>query len=337
MELSTLSKSVFRFGQAGHAIPAVGFGTYLLKGETGLVALKHAIKTGYRLLDTAHLYQNEELVGQAVRESIAEGVVKREEMWITSKLASVWMDPAKIGKVVQHQHDTLGVGAIDLYLIHCPWGHEFITPEEETAFGIRPLYDGDKPVQKSFPLASIWAALEECVDKGLVKHIGVSNFDNEQVQQILDSCRIRPANNQVELHPWIDQSELVDFHHKNDVSVTSFMSLGRAQRSEKHGGNLLENEFLSEMASKYGVSIAQLLLRYQLQRGVLVIPKSKTPDRIDENSKLFHFEITNEDMAGIKKLDKNTRSCNFVINRDNENFPNSWKKEQFYLDATKSA
>ena len=103
MELSTLSKSVFRFGQGSKTIPAIGFGTYLLKGETGLAAMKHAIKTGYRLLDTAHLYQNEDLVGQAIRESIDEGIVTREEMWVTSKLASVWMDPAKIGKVIQVQ------------------------------------------------------------------------------------------------------------------------------------------------------------------------------------------------------------------------------------------
>ena len=106
MELSTLSKSVFRIGS--NTIPAVGFGTYLLKGEQGLAAIKHAIKTGYRLIDTAHLYQNEDIVGKAVRESIQEGVIKsREEIFITSKLASCWMDPEKIQKVVQVNFSSL--------------------------------------------------------------------------------------------------------------------------------------------------------------------------------------------------------------------------------------
>ena len=103
----------------------------------------------------------------------------------------------------------------------------------------KPLYDGDRPIQKYFPLTDIWSALEECVDKGLIKRIGVSNFDNEQVQHVLDSCRIKPFNNQVEIHPWMDQSELVEFHQKNDISVTSYMSLGRAQRSGTHGFMLM--------------------------------------------------------------------------------------------------
>ena len=103
----------------------------------------------------------------------------------------------------------------------------------------------------------------------------MSNFDNAQVQTILDSCKIKPFNNQVEIHPWMDQSELVDFHQKNEISVTSYMSLGRAQRSAAHGGNLFENEMLAKMADTYKVTVAQLLLRYQLQRNILVIPKSK--------------------------------------------------------------
>ena len=103
----------------------------------------------------------------------------------------------------------------------------------------KPLYDGDRPIQKYFPLTDIWSALEECADKGLIKRIGVSNFDNEQVQHVLDSCRIKPFNNQVEIHPWMDQSELVEFHQKNDISVTSYMSLGRAQRSGTHGFMLM--------------------------------------------------------------------------------------------------
>ena len=106
-------------------------------------------------------------------------------------------------------------------------------------------------------------------------------------------------------------------------------------KSAAHGGNLFENEMLAEIAKSYNVTIAQLLLRYQLQRNILVIPKSKTPSRIDENAQLFHFTISDDDMAKIKGLDKNTRSCNFVINSKNQNFPASWKKEQFYLDSLK--
>ena len=126
----------------------------------------------------------------------------------------------------------------------------------------------------------------------MIKNIGVSNFDNAQVQTILDSCKIKPFNNQVEIHPWIDQSELVDFHQKNEISVTSYMSLGRAQRSAAHGGNLFENEMLGKMADSYNVTVAQLLLRYQLQRNILVIPKSK------ENGLKYSKTVKNGHFSG---------------------------------------
>jgi len=335
MELSNLSSSIVRVGSK--TIPAIGFGTYLLKGDTGLKAMKHAIKVGYRHIDTAHLYDNEELVGQAVQESILEGVLKsRDEIFITSKLGTIWHDPKKIPKVIQYQVNRLGLDYIDLYLIHCPWGHQALSDEEESNFGGRPAYKDDCPIPNSFDHREMWKALEDAVDAGLVKEIGLSNFDNSQVQYILDECRIKPFNNQVEIHPWIDQSELVEFHKRNDISVTSFMSLGRAGRSAAHGGNLFENELLEKIAKNYNVTIAQLLLKYQLQRGIIIVPKSKTPERIEENAKLFHFEISSEDMDQIKAMNKDCRSCNFLANGNNPNFPPSWKKEQFFLDSLES-
>ena len=171
--------------------------------------------------------------------------------------------------------ERLGLDYIDLYLIHCPWGHQALSEDEEKNFGGRPAYKDDCPIPNSFDHREMWKALEDAVDAGLVKEIGLSNFDNSQVQYILDQCRIKPFNNQVEIHPWIDQSELVDFHKQNDISVTSFMSLGRAGRSAAHGGNLFENELLDKIAKKYNVTIAQLLLKYQLQRGIIIVPKRK--------------------------------------------------------------
>ena len=123
--------------------------------------------------------------------------------------------------------------------------------------------------------------------------------------------------------------------HNDQVSMNLCLFFLKYKKLAAHGGNLLENEMLAKIAESYNVTIAQLLLRYQLQRNILVIPKSKTPSRIDENAQVFHFNISDDDMAKIKGLDKNTRSCNFVINSESQNFPASWKKEQFYLDSLK--
>lgn len=326
MELSCVSESLYRFGS--RTIPAIGLGTYKLKGSKGLQAIKYAIQIGYRLIDTAHLYENEDIVGVAVRESIQEGIIKsREDIFITTKLATVNHDPSRIKEILQFQNQRLGLEYIDLLLIHAPWGQQIMSEEEKNNYGIRPLYKDDIPVPNYFDHNDMWKEMEKCVKLGFIRHIGLSNFDNTQVQSLLDNSTIKPFNNQVEIHPWVDQEELVKFHFENNISVTSFMSLGRANRSSEHGGNLLENEKLHTIARKYDVSIAQLLLKYQLQRNICVIPKSETPERILENSKVFHFQITKEDMNEIKKLNKNQRSCNFLDNKNNPGFPTSWPKQ----------
>jgi len=310
----------------------VGFGTYKLTGPEGMKAIKCAIKTGYRLLDTAHVYQNEVEVGKAVRESIEEGVLKsRDEIFITSKLHSAYHNPKRVLGAIEHQVGLLGLDYIDLYLIHAPWGHK---PTSATLYDLKTeTKENGDPVLEDFDHRAIWAEMEKAVEKGLVRNIGVSNFDIEQVDHLLAGCKIKPLNNQIECHPYLDQNDIIKHHQKHDISVTSFMSLGRGDRTKDGNGvNLFDNPVVEAVAKKYGKSTAQILLRYQLQQGVLIVPKSATPSRITENSELFDFAIDEVDVEAIRSLDLNKRSCQFGPSSASKNFPQSWLKENWYQE-----
>ena len=190
-----------------------------------MAAIKLAIKTGYRLLDTAHVYRNEDTVGQAVRESISDGVLSsRSDIFITSKLFSGYHNPRLIRGAIEHEIGLLGLEYIDLYLIHAPWG---VKPQPGS-FNLETVSDE----MEDFDHLDMWKELESAVDDGLVRAIGVSNFDIEQVDNILQACRIKPLNNQVESHPYLDQSALIKHHKQHDISVTSYMSLGRGDRTK---------------------------------------------------------------------------------------------------------
>ncbi|CBY37977.1 unnamed protein product [Oikopleura dioica] len=332
MELSNLSKSVFRC-KSGFSIPAVGLGTYKLNGVSGVSAMKHAIKTGYKLLDTAFIYKNETEVGQAIAESVEEGVLKsREDIFVTSKLHSGFHKPSKILPAIRHSLNLMNSEYIDLYIIHAPWGMKPTEAESGADFPFTTATDETgNDIFDDYELVDVWAQLEKAVDEGLVRHIGLSNFDDDQVRLILSNCRIKPVNNQIELHPWLDQPDSVQFLLDNDISVTSFMSLGRIERTlDSKGKTLVDEAIVLEIAKNHGKSPAQVLLRYQLQRGVLVIPKSATPSRIEENANIFDFSLSENDVLEISKLNKPLRSCHFKDRRPSKNFPKLWLSEPVY-------
>ncbi|WP_144528588.1 aldo/keto reductase [Peribacillus simplex] len=253
----------------GVKMPQLGFGVFKVKnGNETVESVKKAIEVGYRAIDTAAIYENEEGVGQAIREC----GVPREELFITSK---VWNTEQGYETTLQAFDDSLnrlGLEYLDLYLIHWPGKDKYL----ET-----------------------WRALEKLYKDGKVKSIGVSNFHVHHLENLLANSEVKPAVNQIELHPLLTQVEIRDYCAKHEIKVESWSPLGR--------GNLLEEPTINHIAKKHGKSSAQVLIRWHLQNDLVVIPKSITPSRIEENAEVFDFSLSLNEMNQIDALNKNER------------------------------
>ncbi|MFF2288562.1 aldo/keto reductase [Peribacillus butanolivorans] len=253
----------------GVKMPQLGFGVFKVKnGSETVESVKKAIEVGYRSIDTAAVYENEEGVGQAIRES----GISREELFITSK---VWNTDQGYETTLQAFDDSLkrlGLEYLDLYLIHWPGKDKYL----ET-----------------------WKALEKLYNEGKVKSIGVSNFHVHHLEKLLANSEIKPVVNQIELHPLLTQVEIRDYCEKHDIKVEAWSPLGR--------GSLIEEPTINHIAKKHGKSSAQVLIRWHLQHEIVVIPKSITPSRIEENAQVFDFSLSLNEMNQIDALNKNER------------------------------
>ena len=265
----------------GVKMPWFGIGVFKVEEGPELVsALKTAIKHGYRSIDTAAIYENEVGVGEGIREGQKEANISREELFVTSK---VWNDDLGYEltlKAFENSLQKLGLDYLDLYLIH--W-----------------------PVEGKYKDA--WRALETLYKQGKVKAIGVSNFQIHHLEDLMKDAEIKPMINQVEYHPRLTQEELQDFCRKHKIQLEAWSPLMQ--------GELLENTTLQGIATKYQKSIAQIILRWDLQNGVITIPKSTKEHRIVENASIFDFELTKEDVQMINSLNQNKR-----VGPDPDNF-----------------
>nr|XP_005901876.1 PREDICTED: prostaglandin F synthase 2 [Bos mutus] len=296
----------------GHFIPVLGFGTYApeeVPKSEALEATKFAIEVGFRHVDSAHLYQNEEQVGQAIRSKIADGTVKREDIFYTSKLWCNSLQPELVRPALEKSLQNLQLDYVDLYIIHSPVslkpGNKFV-PKDESG----------KLIFDSVDLCHTWEALEKCKDAGLTKSIGVSNFNHKQLEKILNKpgLKYKPVCNQVECHPYLNQSKLLEFCKSHDIVLVAYAALGAQLLSEWVNSNnpvLLEDPVLCAIAKKHKQTPALVALRYQVQRGVVVLAKSFNKKRIKENMQVFDFELTPEDMKAIDGLNRNTRYYDF--------------------------
>ena len=261
----------------GIQMPLLGFGVYQIPDpqecEASVLA---ALRAGYRLLDTAAAYGNEEAVGRAIRQS----GVAREELFITTKLwvQEAGYEPTKAAFAKSLQK--LGLDYLDLYLIHQPYGDVY----------------------------GSWRAMEELYHAGKIRAIGVSNFPTDRVMDFLLHHEVKPAVNQIETHPFHQQVETQQFLQENGVQIESWGPFAEGRN------NLFTNELLQHLAAKYQRSVAQVVLRWLTQRGVVVIPKSVKPERIAENFQVFDFELSAEDLAAIATLDSKTSA--FFDHRD---------------------
>lgn len=250
-------------------MPQLGFGVFKVKnGNETVESVKKAIEVGYRAIDTAAIYENEEGVGQA----ISECGVPRDELFITSKVWNTEQGYESTLQAFDASLKRLGLEYLDLYLIHWPGKDKYL----ET-----------------------WKALEKLYKDGKVKSIGVSNFHVHHLENLLAKCEVKPVVNQIELHPLLTQVEIREYCAKHEIKVEAWSPLGR--------GNLLEEPTINHIAKKHGKSSAQVLIRWHLQHDIVVIPKSITPSRIEENAEVFDFSLSLNEMNQIDALNKNER------------------------------
>ncbi|XP_049632266.1 aldo-keto reductase family 1 member C15-like isoform X2 [Suncus etruscus] len=292
----------------GHLMPVLGLGTYAhedVPKSKAYEATKVAIDVGYRHIDAAYFYQNEEEVGAAIREKIADGTVRREDLFYTTKLWATFFRPALVRQGLERSLKKLQLDYVDLIIIHIPVA---MKPGEE----LLPKDASGKAMLENVDLCETWEALEKCKDAGLTRSIGVSNFSHRQLEMILRKPRLKykPVCNQVECHPYLNQHKLLDFCRSKDIVLVAYAALGSDPEKEwvtKNYPLLLEDPVLRTIANRHQCSPGQVALRFQLQRGLAVLAKSFTEKHIRENIKVFDFQLSSEDMEALLGLNRNLR------------------------------
>ncbi len=259
---------------SGYTMPINGLGTYSLHGETCVNSVKSALSSGVRLIDTASAYGNEKEVGQAIREAIDEGIIRREDVFVITKIYP-GSEMANPEQSIQACLDRLDTGYVDLMLLHHP------DPNDVKAY----------------------KAMEQFVEAGKIRSIGLSNWYVKELEEFLPQAAITPALVQNEIHPYYQENDVIPFIQEKGIVVQGWYPLG----GRGHTAELLGDSVISGIAKAHGVSSAQVILRWNLQKGVVVIPGSSNPDHIKENTELYHFELTEDEMAQINALDRNEK------------------------------
>ena len=294
-------------------MPRQGFGLWKIPQDATADTVVEAVRAGYRHFDSAADYANEGQTGEGLARAMGEGLVTRDDLWITSKLWNTFHAPEHVEMACRKTLDDLQLHYLDLYLIHFPIALEFVPVE--TRYPPEWLHDPDaaKPVMKlaPIPLHQTWAAMEALVDAGLVKNIGVCNYNSALIHDLMTYARIKPAMLQIEAHPYLTQEKLIRCAQGYGIDVTAFSPLGAQSYFELNmaeaGESLLGAAPVMVAAQAHGKTPAQVLLKWGIQRGTAVIPKTTKPERMRENLDIDDFELSAVEMAAISALNQNRR------------------------------
>lgn len=294
-------------------IPCIGIGTWLASEEELEKALDLALEAGYRHIDAAPVYLNEIAIGRALKKWMDANKIKREDIYITTKLPPPANRPSCVEKTLRKSLNDLQLSYVDMYLIHTP----FAVLETDADF--KRDDHGDIIIDTTTDHIEIWKKMEEMVEFGLTKSIGISNFNKKQVQKLLDNSKIKPSNLQVELHLYFQQHDLVDFCKNNNIVLTAYSPLGSKgiEDIKKIAGvksesiRLMDDSTVLKISQDHQKTPAQILLRWIIQRGICAIPKSTNLERLRQNINIFQFELSEAEMTTLSKLDKGIRICDF--------------------------
>lgn len=297
----------------GIKLPKVGYGCWKVANDKCADCIYTAIKIGYRYFDEAAVYGNEVEAGQGIKKAIDEGICKREDLFITSKLWCPYHGKDHVKMACKKTLEDLGLDYLDLYLIHFPIAIKFVPFETKYPPGFEDPVE-KKLIEEFTPVSETWGAMEEIYNEGLVKNIGVSNFNVQLMRDMLGYVKVKPANLQIEIHPYMLQTNLVNFCHKHGITVTAYSSFGVSsytgimdQYKGKENTSVIEDPVIKSIGEAIGKTSAQVSLRWAVQRGLSVIPKSMNEERMGQNLDILSFSLTEDQMKQINALDRNHR------------------------------
>ena len=298
---------------SGQEKPKIGLGLWKIDNSECAEVVYKAIEIGYRHLDSACDYGNEAEVGEGIARAIADGLCTREDLWITSKLWNTYHSKEHVKPAAEKTLKDLGIEYLDSYLIHFPIAQPFVP--FETRYPPEWIYDPDvaQPEMETapVPLAETWQAMETLVEQSLVKNIGVCNYNSGLLNDLMSYAAIKPAELQIESHPYLTQERLIRLAKSYGIAVTTFSPLGALSYFELEMADAIESvitqKIITDTAEKHGKTPAQVVLRWGVQRDCTIIPKSSRVERLKENIEIFDFALSEQEMADISALNQNRR------------------------------
>jgi len=297
----------------GGVFPTLGLGTWKIPRDLTPTVVRDAVRLGYRHFDCACDYGNEPQVGVGLTAALNDGLCKRDDLWVTSKLWNTYHEPQHVRTACERSLRDLQLEVLDLYLVHFPIALAFVPFEER--YPPEWFHDpkAERPAMKPIkvPYSETWGAMEELVRDGLVKRIGVCNLNISMLREVLSYCSIRPAVHQVEMHPYLTQPRLKRYCKEEGIAVTAFsplgadsyISIGMASADER----VLDESVVTTTAAKHGKTAAQIVLRWAIQRGSVAIPKTQSIARLEENLAIYDFALSDDEMHQIDSLDYHRR------------------------------
>lgn len=297
----------------GGQFPTVGLGTWKIPDEVLPTLIPAAVEIGYRHFDCACDYGNEPAVGEGIRSAVSSGAVTREDLWITSKLWNTYHEPKHVRAACERSLRDLGLDELDLYLIHFPVTLAYVPFEERYPPGWFFDPEAEHPSMKPIdvPYADTWGAMEELVDAGLVKRIGVCNLGTAMLRDVKSYARIQPAVNQVEMHPYLAQENLLRYCQEAGIAVTAFSPFGASSyvplSMADANESLFDDPVIQEIGAAHGKTVGQIALRWGVQRGTVTIPKTQTVAHLQENLEIYDFALSNDEMLTIDQMNRDRR------------------------------